>query len=103
MPPLFVIQLIDGLPLGSAYVSAVMAEEAGTPHEYLDKGHEWWALAALYDALMLNTQATGQWKNGKPPKFDAFPRPGRDKTGKVKKKHKPMTLNDLKARLLGRK
>lgn len=42
-------------------------------------------LADLYDALNVNTRATGQWKR-KPPKIAEYPRPKQKKPGAKKKR-----------------
>lgn len=85
LPPSFLLSLIDGLPLGSMYLSERMAEGGDAqPHEFLARSAEWYVLADVYDAVMLNTRATGQWKKGKVPEFDPYPRPKSQK--KTKKK-----------------
>lgn len=62
-----------------------MAERSGGDwRDYLDKTYGWYAMADLYDAIMLNTRATGQYKKGKAPKFEPYPRPG-DKKSKAAK------------------
>lgn len=51
-------------------------------------------MADLYDAINLNTKATGNWKKGAQPDLPPWPRPARDGgTGK-----KPVTLADIYAR-----
>lgn len=59
-------------------------------------------LADLYDALNLNTAATGNWKK-EPPKFDPYPRPKkRDKpaaTGGTRPK-KAVNLKALHRQLM---
>jgi hypothetical protein len=52
--------------------------------------------ADIYDALNLNTRATGNWGKKKAPKIEPRPRPGRKKSGKKK-----VTLTDLFARFAG--
>lgn len=78
--------MIARLPLGSAFVSMQLAERSGGEwRDYLGKTHEWFAMADVYDAIMLNTRATGQYKKNKAPKFDPYPRPGRKSKGEGKK------------------
>ena len=75
--PGLILSLIDGLPLGSMYVSQRLAKQRGGDwREYLDKGADWWLNADLYDAINQNTRATGNWKHGKAPAFPPYPRPG---------------------------
>lgn len=58
--------------------------------DYFGKDPHWYVLADIYDATNQTTRATGSWKKG-PPKFDPYPRPGRDKAGKKKGR----SLSDL--------
>jgi hypothetical protein len=52
-------------------------------------------LADVYDAINVNTRATGNWGKGKAPKFDAYPRPkSKSKVAGAKPK-KPVTVADL--------
>lgn len=95
-PPAVVLSHIAGLPVGSMFVSMRLAEKRGGDwREYVGKDDTWWALADVYDAVNTNTRATGQWKKGKAPKIDPYPRPG------DKAKKKPKTLADLHAALAG--
>lgn len=89
LPPSLLLSLIDGLPLGSMYLSQRMSDGDNKPHEFLARGPEWWAIADLYDAVMLNTRATGNWKRGKAPEFEPYPRPG------SRKKKEKTTLRGL--------
>lgn len=62
-----------------------------------------YALAAIYDAVNLNTRATGNWAKGKAPKFEPFYRP---KLKKKRRKEAPATggpgaLKKLYARIAG--
>lgn len=43
--------------------------------EFFGWGQDRHLLADLFDALNLNTQATGQWGKSGPPKFPEYPRP----------------------------
>jgi len=73
-----VLSVAAGLPLGSAFISMVLAERRGGDWtEYLGKGHDWYVMADLIDAQNLNTAATGNFK--KRPKFAPYPRPGAEK------------------------
>lgn len=58
-------------------------------------------LADLYDAVNLNTKATGQWKKGKPPEFPAWPRPKSKPT--EDKSQKRTTVSDLYAKFTSRR
>ncbi len=68
------LALVEHLPEDSAFV----ASRRG--------GHRWrgWTqteriLADLYDAINLNTVATGQWAKGKAPTIPPYPRPTNEK------------------------
>ena len=52
-------------------------------------------LADLFDAMQLNTQATGQWKK-KAPDLPEYPRP------KIEKRTKPVTVAELHAAWMGK-
>jgi hypothetical protein len=82
--PSLVIPLIQRLPDDS--MTAALAA-GGT--EQFGWGSDRHLLASVYDALNLNTRATGNWK-GKPPKLPEYPRPSTRK-----KKQKPRTVADL--------
>lgn len=101
--PRFVFSVVAGLPLGSSFVSMVLADKRGGDwREYLGKTHEWYALADLIDTLNLNTAATGNWKR-KPPSFDPYKRPGADVPAGQNRKTKASSLagpNADKAALL---
>ena len=56
------------------------------------------ALAAIFDALNLQTEVTGRWKD-KPPSLMRFPRPGEDQAKKAKAAaKKPTSVADLFSR-----
>lgn len=55
-------------------------------------------LADIFDAINLNTKATGQWKK-KPPEFPEWPRPTREAT----KPKKAVTVADIYARFTSRR
>lgn len=73
--PAPVLALIEALPRGSRTHAAA----AGGEHwrEWLGVTDEYQLLAAIYDAINLNTRATGNFE--KPPKIDPWPLPGREK------------------------
>lgn len=88
--PGLVLALIDGLPIGSMFMSQRLAKQRGGEwQDYLGKSPEWWVMADFYDALNQNTRATGNWKKGKAPTFDPYPRPG------AAEKKKPKTIEDF--------
>lgn len=94
--PAFVISLIDGLPLGSMSLSMRIDEDDW--YDYFGKDHDWYLNADIFDVINQNTRATGQWKKGKAPTFEPYPRPGSDKKKKAKKA-KSQTLDGLFAQL----
>lgn len=49
--------------------------------------------ADIYDALNLNTRATGNWEKGKAPNFPAWPRPNSTATKPEEKK--PVSVADI--------
>jgi hypothetical protein len=59
---------------------------------YLDAGTNYYATASVYDAVNVNTRATGQFK--RPPKIDAYPIPS-IVVQKAKQQAKPKTVKDL--------
>lgn len=90
--PSFVLVLIEGLPSGS-----MTAALAGGGTHLTGWSEERWLLAGIYDALNLNTRATGNWEKGKAPKFEPWPRPtAKDRTDEGRKK---VTVADLYNRL----
>jgi hypothetical protein len=89
--PRLVLGLLAELPEDAATVASIRG------------GDEWrgWTrgtgvLADLYDALNVNTRATGQWKR-KPPKIDPYPRPEQKKAGK--KKRRGQSIADVRRTL----
>lgn len=54
--------------------------------------------ADLYDAINLNTKATGSWKKGKAPDIPAWPRPTREE-----QTPKRVTVADVYARFTSRR
>lgn len=84
--PSLVLPLIEGLPDDS--MTAALA--SGGMH-LLGWGEDRYLRVATYDALNLNTRATGNWK--KPPTFDPWRRPqAKNRTAEGKKK---VTVADL--------
>ena len=81
--------VIAGLP----DTSLTSAMSAGG-RQFYGWGVERYMMAEIYDALNLNTQATGQWKS-KPPKFKEFPRPQMKKPEGEQEKKKKVTIRDL--------
>lgn len=67
--PAFVLSLVRNLPDDSLTVGMA----AG--HGFAGWGGERFVLAAIYDAVMLNTKYGTPWK-GEPPTFPPYPRPG---------------------------
>lgn len=57
--------------------------------EFFGWGQERYMIASLFDAVNLNTRATGNWKNGKAPQIPPYPRPRKPAT---KAKH---TVKDI--------
>lgn len=55
--------------------------------------------ADIYDAINLNTRATGQWAKGKAPKIPEWPRPRADRKSSEPKR---VTVKDLWKRMSGR-
>lgn len=66
--------------------------------DFFGWGLDRYMAADLYDALNMNTVATGQWKK-KPPKIDPYPRP---KPPKVERDpSKPVSVLDLFGQFAG--
>jgi hypothetical protein len=89
--PFFVMLLVQRLPDDS--MTAALRQGG---RQYFGWGQERHILADLYDALNLNTRATGNWTK-KPPKIPEYPRPKRTDatpTGKPK-----VTVKDIFARM----
>lgn len=99
-PDLVVLQ-VTRLPVGSGYISAKLAEQrGGSAEDYLGKDHAWYLAADTYDAIMLNTKVSGNWKKGKAPKFDPYPRPG-SKQASGKPSTAPDMLNSIFTKMGG--
>lgn len=76
--PVLVLMLVRALP-DDSLTAALM--RGG--HQYLGWGQTRHMIADLYDAVNLNTRATGNWGKNKAPKFDPFPRPSSKPKPKV--------------------
>lgn len=61
--------------------------------EFFGWGTDRYMSADIYDAINVNTTATGQWKKGKKPDIPAWPRPKKDDGGEKKKK--PTSVRDV--------
>lgn len=95
MDPGFLYSLIARLPDDSM----TRALQQGGEEDwglYLGASREYHVMAAVYDAVNLNTSATGMFK--KPPKFDRWPTPAVIKDNE-KKKQKSNGFFDLFAGL----
>jgi hypothetical protein len=91
--PYFVLLLVQRLPDDS--LTAALRQGG---HQYLGWGTERYLQANLYDALNLNTRATGNWKNGKAPNIPDFPRPKKSIDPAAPKKPKT-SVREIFARL----
>lgn len=58
-------------------------------------------VADTYDALNVNTRATGQWKKGKEPDFPAYPRPQDTPAEGAAKKR--VSVKDIYQKFTGRR
>lgn len=90
LSPVLVLALIKALPDSSRFIGAI----AGGP-EYVGWGKDRHLLADIYDAVVLNTRATGNW-GSEPPDIPYYPRPGFDKQEEEKPKQ---TIHSLWAML----
>lgn len=89
-PPVLVISVIRGLPDSSRFV----ALQAGG-YQFRGWDTKTYALASIYDAINVNTVATGNFK--KKPKIDPFPRPKKKKPKRtVAQLHKQMLAQQAK-------
>jgi hypothetical protein len=70
---------------------------AGGGREHFGWGADRALLADIYDAINMNTKATGSWKKGKSPDFPAWPRPVRAAPEK-----KTTSVKDIYARFTRR-
>lgn len=88
--PRLVLSLVQRLPDDCLTVAL-----ANGGREHFGWGTDRHMLADLYDAVNLNTRATGNWKKGHEPKFKPWPRPTHDEPAGAKK---PVTVADIYAR-----
>lgn len=98
--PLIVLAYIQRLP----DTSMTMALLSGG-REYFGWGVDRYLAADTFDALNLNTRATGMWKK-KAPDFPAWPRPAdakKKKKAKKSDKPKPLSVADLHAQFMSRR
>lgn len=93
MDPALLLALAERLP-DTSMTTALM--RGGRDH--FGWGQDRYMLADIYDALNLNTTATGQWKK-KPPEIKPYPRP------KVKassdRRPKKVSIKELHAQFAG--
>lgn len=68
--------------------------------EFFGWGTDRYMAADTYDALNVNTIATGQWKKGKKPDIPPWPRPKKDA---IREKKKPVSVRDVWNKLNARK
>lgn len=93
--PVVVLSYVQRLP-----DTSLTAALAAGDREYFGWGVDRHISADLFDAININTQATGNWKKGKAPDFPQWPRPG---AKKKKERSKPRTsVADLYKKMTGR-
>lgn len=96
--PVFALALFEGLPEGS--MTAAQIEDVEHWRILVGVTRQDYQLAAIYDALNMNTRATGNFK--KPPTFDPYPTPDiRLKEIRKKEERKKEGLNGLFKRMTG--
>ncbi|MFF3006356.1 hypothetical protein ACFVTF_26545 [Kitasatospora sp. NPDC057940] len=95
--PVFVLALVQRLPDTS--LTAALA--AGGRH-LLGWGQDRHLIADLYDAVNVNTRATGQWGKGKAPKIPPWPRPTSKAPGKSTGSKPPVTVAAIYQQFAGR-
>lgn len=73
--------------------------------EYYGRSAEWYVLADLYDAATQQIRVSGNWKKGKAPEFEPYPRPGKGggkgKKNKNKKPDGPKNLGQMYGQFTG--
>lgn len=82
-----ILALIARLPVGS--MTRAMEIDREDWHEYFGADQQYYQLAAIYDAVNVNTASTGMYK--KPPKFEPWPTPG------AKARKKARSVRDMYA------
>lgn len=85
LSPSLVIPLVKRLP-DDSMTSALM--HGG--RQFFGWGTDRYMLADIYDAINVNTTATGNWKKGKQPDIPPWPRPDAEK-----KKKKRTSVRDV--------
>lgn len=95
--PSLVLALVQRLPDNS--MTSALA--SGGKHTF-QWGVERHMIADLYDAVNLNTKATGQWKKGKAPEFPAWPRP-KSKPTEDRAQNTRTSVSDLYAKFTSRR
>lgn len=90
--PALVVALAQRLPDTSLTVALASGGRA-----HFGWGVDRHLLADVFDAVNVNTRATGQWGKGKVPKFPAWPRPTAPTT--QPKAKRPVTVADLYQRM----
>ena len=96
--PAFALSLVQRLPDDS-----MTAALASGGRQYFGWGMDRHLKASLYDALNMNTRATGNWAKGKVPTFPGWPRPKADGgTRHGDQGKKPVTVADIYARFARR-
>lgn len=100
LAPSLALALVEALPLGSATLAHI--KDADNWTAFVGATRDFYAMAGIYDAVNLNTAATGNWGKKKPPKFDPFPIP--EVAIKLKKEldaKRPKSVADLFGRFNG--
>lgn len=92
--PSLVLSLVQRLPEDSLTVAL-----ANGGREHMGWSTDRALLADIFDAINLNTKATGNWKAGKVPDLPAWPRPQRTAAEEPPKK---VSVADLFKRFTGR-
>lgn len=96
MSPSLILSLVRRLP-DDSLTSALM--HGG--RDFFGWGTDRYMQADIYDAINVNTTATGNWKKGKAPDIPAWPRPSKKKKDDGKKKR--VSVKDLYERFTSRK
>ena len=94
LTPRLVLALIQRLPDSSMTYSLMHSRE--DYRSFMDRTPEWWVMADLFDATNQGTRATGQWRKGKAPTFEPYPRPNAKQSKKAAKKAKKTHADVIK-------